>query len=57
MNDQELKSYWIECLQMALYYNPQDTEEQIRIATILYESDKELKNKAVLQKALDKIKN
>ena len=55
INNQEQK--WVKCLEMALYYKPQDVEEQIKIATILYESGKELdnKNKTILQKALDKI--
>lgn len=57
MNNQEQDSNWIKCLEMALYYNPQSVEEQIKIATILYESDKELnnKNKTILEKALNKV--
>ncbi len=39
INTQEQSSKWTKCLEMALYYKPRDVEEQIKIATVLYESE------------------
>lgn len=59
MREEEIRLYWLQCLQMALAYNPESAEEQIKIATALYESDKELnnKNKTFLEKTLERINN
>lgn len=59
LDNQEIKSYWIECLGMALYYKPESPEEQIAIANILYKAGFNLlnsKDKNILEKALEKIK-
>jgi hypothetical protein len=32
-----LNPEWLKCLQMALYYKPQNIEEQMKMATSLYE--------------------
>jgi hypothetical protein len=58
LDNQEIKLYWMQCLEMALYYNPISPEEQIEIANILYKSSLDLdnnnKNKNILERALEK---
>jgi hypothetical protein len=38
MREEQLRLYWIQCLQMALAYNPESPEKQKEIADILFES-------------------
>jgi hypothetical protein len=63
MREEEFRLYWIQCLQMALAYNPESPEKQKEIADILFEFilDKtptpEKENKTALESALHKIKH
>ena len=61
MREEEIRLYWLQCLQMALAYNPENPEKQKEIADILFESIISIipkkESKTVLESVLHKIKH
>jgi hypothetical protein len=60
MREEEFRLYWMQCLQMALAYNPESPKKQKEIADILFKSIISIPKKeseTALESALHKIKN
>lgn len=60
MREEQFRLYWLQCLQMALAYNPENPEKQKEIADILFESIISIpkkESKTALESALHKIKH
>lgn len=63
MKEEEIRLYWLQCLQMALAYNPDNPEKQKEIADVLFESilnktpTPEKESETALESALHKIKH